>query len=126
VRVPFVLRLPAGRAAGAQCRELVSLFDLAPTFLEWAGVPDPGTFDGISLLPLLHEPDEPIHDELFLGDRAIVTKGWKYVRNPGDAAELYHLAEDPKEQVNLSGSPECAEVEATLRDRLSERFGPPP
>lgn len=122
VRVPLVLRLPGGEA-GRDCRELISLFDLAPTFLEWAGVPDPGTFDGVSIAPLVDRPDEAIHDELFIGRQAVVTKEWKFVWNQGDLPELYHLAQDPKELVNLSGDPDYAEVEGRLRERVFERFG---
>lgn len=131
VRVPFVVRLPEGQAAGRRCHELVSLFDLAPTFLRWADAEQPYTpeghdfrerLDGCRFETLLAEPEKPIHEELFIGTRTVVTREWKYVHNGGDMDELYNLAEDPAEQVNLSGRPAHAEVEQELRGRLFERF----
>jgi arylsulfatase A-like enzyme len=132
VRVPFIVRIPGGRVGGRECRELVSLFDLAPTFLQWAGVdradtPEAQQFrrqlDGRSFHSLLEHPETPIHEELFIGTRAIVTRRWKYVWNRGDRDELYDLQHDPKELDNLSGAPEHAATEEQLRSRLFERFG---
>ncbi len=130
-RVPFVVRMPDGRGRGDQCDQLVSLCDLAPSFLRWAGAEQPYTpeghdfrerLDGACFQPLLEETGEPIHEELFIGTQAVVTEEWKYVHNPGDMDELYHLAEDPAEQVNLSGDSAHADVEKELRERLFERF----
>jgi len=123
VHVPFVVRMPDGRGAGQECDALVSLMDLAPTFLQWAGAPDPGTFDGTSIAPLIDEPGRTLHDELSIGSSAIVTPEWKYVYNRGEEDELYKLADDPNELYNLSGREDLAAVEENLRGRLFERFG---
>lgn len=52
VRVPLAIRAP-GRASGRTVRDLVSLTDLAPTFLEMAGTEVPEAMTGRSLLDLL-------------------------------------------------------------------------
>jgi N-sulfoglucosamine sulfohydrolase len=53
--VPLVVRLP-GAVPGRVVDDLVRLPDLAPTFLEVAGVPVPDGLYGRSLLPLLESP----------------------------------------------------------------------
>jgi arylsulfatase A-like enzyme len=59
VRVPLIVRWAGRVKAGASTRELISGEDLAPTFLEAAGVPAPKEMTGRSFLKLLRgEPHE--------------------------------------------------------------------
>ncbi|MBL9124835.1 MAG: sulfatase [Planctomycetaceae bacterium] len=51
--VPLAIRGP-GIAGGRVVDDLISLPDLAPTFLEWAGVERPADMTARSLAPLLH------------------------------------------------------------------------
>ena len=53
VRVPLVVRWPAGLAAGRRVETFASLTDIAPTLLELAGVGVPSSMTGRSLLPLM-------------------------------------------------------------------------
>jgi N-sulfoglucosamine sulfohydrolase len=54
VRVPLVVHWPKGlKNPGRRVTDFVSLTDLAPTFLEAAGVPLPKPMTGRSLLPLI-------------------------------------------------------------------------
>ena len=49
------------------------------------------------------------------------TREWKYVHDPmGDLDELYDLAEDPWELVNVVGESENAEGVAEMRLRLAD------
>lgn len=52
-RVPLVIRWPERVASGRVASDLVSLTDLAPTFLEIAKLPIPDVMTGRSLVPLL-------------------------------------------------------------------------
>lgn len=52
-RVPLIISLPAGFKSDAVVNELVSLNDLAPTFLELAGLDIPEEMTAASLVPLL-------------------------------------------------------------------------
>jgi arylsulfatase A-like enzyme len=55
VRVPLAIRWGAKIKGPRLVEAFVSLTDLAPTFLEAAGVPVPAEMNGVSLLPLLEE-----------------------------------------------------------------------
>ncbi len=68
-RVPLVVSWPAGIATpGRRCERLVSLVDLAPTFLELSGIDQASSgmaaITGTSLVDVLH--DKPVHDRPFV------------------------------------------------------------
>lgn len=53
IHVPLILRLPGDARAGTRVRESAHLIDLAPTLLEFAGLPRPAGLPGLSLLAAL-------------------------------------------------------------------------
>ncbi|MCR9202350.1 MAG: sulfatase [Planctomycetaceae bacterium] len=59
-RVPLLISLPDGRGAGQVCPVPVELVDLYPTLAELCGLPLPGETDGVSLVPLLNRPRQPL------------------------------------------------------------------
>jgi len=102
VAAPLVVRWPKGVPhPGRRVADFTNLMDLAPTFLEAAGLKAPGSMDGRSLAPLLaSERDgqvDPSRDAVFTGrerhvpaaregalpypSRAVRTKDWLYIRN---------------------------------------------
>ena len=114
-RVPLVVRAPAlfppGRVPTA-----VSTMDLLPTLVGLAHDGDPpgivGPLDGRSLLP--HLSGTPDHDEVvaeYLAEGAIapivmIRRGrHKFIHSPADPDQLFDLASDPHERVNLAGDP---------------------
>ncbi|HMB55375.1 MAG TPA: sulfatase-like hydrolase/transferase [Thermoanaerobaculia bacterium] len=139
--VPLVVHAPeglAGFAAGRTVDERVSLYDLTPTIAELFGLGDEGVdgLPGRSLAPLLFgDPpqgfgdDEAVYFETLAGQS---TKGWaplvglvsgdmKYMRLP--EPELYDLAVDPGETVNLwpeRASGDGADMERRLRRLIDE------
>ena len=95
--------------------------DLAPTFLEIAGISYPNSFEGRKVVPLrgkslvpvlagvsnvVHEENDPLGWEL-LGWRAIRMGKWKitWIDAPFGASEwqLFDLSRDPGETKDLSG-----------------------
>lgn len=56
-RVPLVVRWPAPVRPNRTTDEMVSLIDLAPTFLEAAGLPVPETMAGSSLMDVLRDEE---------------------------------------------------------------------
>lgn len=100
VRVPLAVRFGRRVAGGRTLRDFVSLVDLAPTFLEAAGVEVPEVMNGQSLWPLLdseasgivdpernaavfgkerHVPCRPDHSGY--PSRGIRTERWAYIVN---------------------------------------------
>lgn len=55
LRMPFLVRYPAGVKAGGNTEEIAVNTDFAPTFLDYAGVDIPESMQGVSLRPLLEE-----------------------------------------------------------------------
>jgi arylsulfatase A-like enzyme len=106
VDVPLVFHGPG--LAPRRVSELVSLVDLAPTFLDLFGVPTPGTFMGQSLVPLLagskKELPRPVIAQTMRGiDAMFFRDGYKVVLNHrGGTVELYDSTRDPHERDNLS------------------------
>jgi arylsulfatase A-like enzyme len=134
IRVPMLLRYPAGLAAGrVDTTHLVLNVDVAPTLLELAGVPVPPGVHGRSWLPLL-EGREPAWREAFLYQydeypawhcvrkhRGVRTRDWKLLHfwEQPEEWELYDLAADPDERHNLAARPASADRLAQLRAQLA-------
>ncbi len=117
IRVPLLVRLP-GETGGQSIETPVSLIDLSPTVLAHLGLPQPDSFQGHSWLPLLRGEDRPraleyIYSELSLGPfdlESLRLDDWKLIKNrglinePQSPYQLYDLARDPDEQVDLIGT----------------------
>ena len=112
VHVPLVIRGP-GVGVGRRVEGQVQLIDLLPTLCSLLGVEPPPGAEGQDLAPVLLENRSPIPLpallESFLPLEAygwaalsgLRTEDWKLVE--GVAAELYNLADDPREIRDLAG-----------------------
>jgi len=133
VKVPCIVSQPGRVPGGRVVDDLLSVYDLRPTLLEWAGVRDdpPQRRPGRSFAALLAgtEQERPqdevvVYDE-YGGTRMIRTRVWKLVhRHPDGPHELYHLAVDADEVHDLvaAGAPEVDDVVADLAYRLDTWF----
>src|SRR5438270_3470175 len=110
-RIPLIIAGPG--IAPAVAPEIVSLLDVAPTLLDIAGAAPAELADGASLMPILggdREPERIVHGE-YLGEGAIapilmIRRGTlKFVFCEADPPQLYDLAADPDELVNLCALP---------------------
>ncbi|MEO0416550.1 MAG: sulfatase-like hydrolase/transferase, partial [Verrucomicrobiota bacterium] len=110
---PLVVALPEPSEVGEIASQPVHITDLVPTCLELAGVEYPSSFreqevsppTGSSLLPVIEGGILPARDFFFehASFSSIISGDWKLVRgDKGKPWELYHLADDPFEQVELS------------------------
>lgn len=108
VRVPFLMRWPAGLEDVARYDKPISTLDLLPTFYAAGGgdVAEIDNIDGVNLLPYLSgDSDARPHETMYWKRdvRATVRDGdWKLLRFPDRPAELYNLADDIGEQRNLA------------------------
>ena len=145
LRVPLLARGP-GIKPGVTPEQFVANIDLAPTFLDLAGLPVPESMQGQSLAPLLrgespadwrqtvyyryyHDPGHH-NTRAHYGVRTATHKLIHYWKK--DAWELFDLLKDPTEQHNLlfdpaeAARPEVAKVFAELKAeiaRLQQEFG---
>ena len=130
LRVPLILRLPGRIPAGTVWSEPVSLVDLVPTALGFAGAPAPEGLPGIDLSGHLERGTRPAPRLLVSVDRsgeswvfAVRSASHKLIYD-GSAgrAELYDLTRDPGERTNLlEGPPE--EVPAAAYQELRTELG---
>ena len=118
VHVPLIARLPGGY--NGILEQPVSHLSIAPTLLDLAGLPADPAMPRQSLRAAIAggqpPPDEPQFFQ-FSGQigrgyfrRGVVTRHYKYIHDPEDAPELYHLSSDPLETVNLAPLPEYAKI----------------
>ncbi|MEY2426137.1 MAG: large repetitive protein, partial [Actinomycetota bacterium] len=152
-RTPMAVRFPAAipeGLVGTTSHALVQNVDLAPTFADEAGLK--WRVDGKSLMPLLTGTATTLRDAAliehcngpsypcgtvrpnYLGVGAfrapsfagVVENTRKYVAYATGERELYDLAGDPSELVNLAGAPEWAGEQARLDAKLTALKAPPP
>ena len=138
LRVPLLVRYPRVFSPGSSIPGMALNIDLAPTFLALAGVNQPASMAGESLLPLgagmpstwrksfLYEywmegwlPGIP-------SMRGVRTESTKLIRYPdvvGDVDELYDLANDPLELDNRIQDPAYAQTLAALDAELLRLAG---
>ncbi len=116
VRVPMAVFGPGLFEGGVTVDERVRNLDLAPTFLEFAGVDMPSHFEGQSFKPLMTGEESAWAPTPFVYEYywewtfphtpttfAITDDEVKYIQYHGiwDLEELYDLRQDPQERVNL-------------------------
>jgi len=142
IHIPLFIQGP-GFNQSRLIPEVVSLVDVAPSLLDAAGIEAPVSMQGKSFFPALQSPAgrEAWRDEAFVQvsctaiGRAIRTKDWTYFaldpKGDGNKAassstyeeyQMYNLAADPHQLVNLAGREETREKATELRERLVARI----
>jgi arylsulfatase A-like enzyme len=117
IREPLIVYWPGVTPPAGTCDRAVCTMDFYPTFAEIAGSEAKQTVDGLSLVPLLKDPETrlardalywhyPLDKPHFLGGRstgAIRQDGWKLIEffDTGQI-ELYYLPDDPGEQKDIA------------------------
>ncbi|MGV0817202.1 sulfatase family protein [Martelella sp. AMO21009] len=133
VRVPAIIHDPR-HPGGARVDDLVSLMDLGPTVLEFAGLVPPSWMEGLSLAPYIRgETGAPLRTEVFaelardmIQSNAafftmIRTGPWKLVHISGTTeGQLFNLKNDPDECANLWDDANHADTRRELTARLLE------
>lgn len=130
LRVPMIARFPGRIPRGTQTEALLSLIDLAPTFLTAAGIPVPTEMQGVDQLQVWagdedaardhvlvenrHQPTQ-VHIRTYIDDRYKIT-----LYRGRDAGELFDLQKDPGEIHNRFDDPEYAELRAELLERFMD------
>lgn len=125
-RVPFIISAPGIRSG--ICRRPVSLLDLFPTMNELAGLESIPAHDGVSLVPLLRDPQcewrRPAVIEFRRGNAAVRSDRYRYIRYADGGEELYDHHTDPHEWRNLAGSSHHAGIRKKLADWIPQKWAP--
>jgi choline-sulfatase len=119
-RIPLIVSVP-GLQPG-RCERPVGLIDVYPTLIELAGLDPITPHDGISLCPLLSQPEMPWNrpavTEFQLGNAAVRTDRYRYIRYRDGGEELYDHERDPREWNNLASSAAHAGIKQELASWL--------
>jgi N-acetylglucosamine-6-sulfatase len=133
MKVPFLAQYPKMIKPGTVNPNIVMNIDLAPTFLELAGLPGAkADVQGKSILPIIKDQTAAWRDKVFYEYYwemaypstptlfAVRTDRYKYIFNHGvwDTNELYDLKNDPFEMNNLIRSPEHQKLAEELRSDI--------
>ena len=133
MRIPLVMRYPKLANENLTISEMILNADIAPTFLEMAGVSIPAQMQGKSVVPLLHGKNENWRksflftywtDLIYFIPRitAVRTEKYMYSTTPdiNDIDELYDVVNDPAELNNLAKKPEFSAIESQLKTELEQ------
>jgi len=117
--VPMILSVPGMKTAGQRTRALTEYVDIYPTLSEVCGLQAPGHLEGLSMVPLLKNPELSWKKAAFsqyprgkVMGYSIRTKRFRYTewKNRGtgkvQALELYDHRKDPQENINAAARPE--------------------
>ena len=129
-RVPLIVRWAGQTPSHAVSEAPVSHIDLAPTLLDYFGLPIPDLLHGRSLLAQFRQPEHRTNEEIFIEFnrfeidhdgfgafapiRCIFDGRYKLAINLLDTDEFYDLIDDPLELRNRIADPGVGEI----RDRL--------
>jgi N-acetylglucosamine-6-sulfatase len=131
IRVPLLMECPGFIRPATAITQLATNVDIAPTLLEFAGVPRPESSQGQSLVPLMQGSNSGWRKEFvyaYFWEReapqtptifGLRTDQYSYMTYHGvwDTWELYDIVRDPLERHNLLG-----ETVSGMRYGRFERF----
>lgn len=133
--VPLIIH---GKASGAVVNYPASHIDLAPTILDYFGIPIPKNFEGKSMLRQLEDPSVRINQEVYVEFtryevdhdgfgglqmmRGVITDRYKMAIHLLDTDELYDIKEDPYEVCNRIQDESLGEIRKELHDRILEHM----
>lgn len=140
VRVPLIIYDPRTRAH-YDIEEMAMNTDIPATIADLAGIEQPASWHGNSLVPLVSGKQKSLSRDTVLIEHlwefenippseGIRTSEWKYFRyvNNKSIEELYNLKDDPDETVNLAKNEAFAKVLHKLRkkcDALTIKYADP-
>ncbi len=99
VRVPAVIRWPAGLHGSRKFDTLMGYIDVLPTLLGLAGSEKPGggkPLDGIDLSGVLRGKTKAPDRTFYLGQKAVISQQWKLI-----GGRLYRIDTDPTEKKDV-------------------------
>jgi arylsulfatase A-like enzyme len=145
LRMPFLMRYPPEIAAGSVCDQIILNVDFPETFLDYAGLPIPESFQGVSFRPLCQGKTPAgwqtslyyrywmhLANHYVYAHYGVRTTRYKLIYYYADALgqpgtvdetkepewELFDLEHDPRELFSVYDDPAYADVVRDLRAEL--------
>jgi len=129
-RVPLTIVLPGAKGNGRSTQSLAELVDLYPTLADVCGLSAPDYLDGLSLRPVLDDPEASVKQAAFTQVRrradgdgySIRTAQWRFTlwSDGQEGTQLYDMQADPHEMRNLAADPKYAGVVADLTRQIHD------
>ncbi len=129
-RVPMIIAGP-GIKGGVVSPRIVEFVDVYPTLADLAGLTAPKNLAGVSLRPLLNNPnapwDRPAFTQVERGGfpgHTVRTPRWRYTEwdDGKQGAELYDEEKDPGEMKNLAGDPQYVATMTELKALVKKNW----
>jgi arylsulfatase A-like enzyme len=121
-RVPFIVYAPGLSKANGVSERTVNLMDIYPTLTELCKLPAKKGVEGNSVVPLLKNPaaawSHPSITTHGLGNHAVRSEKYRYIRYNDGSEELYDHDADPQEFKNLAKDAKYASVKSELAKSL--------
>lgn len=123
IRVPLLFCGP-GIPQGLELSQYTYLLDVFPTLCGLAGIEAPESVEGMSLLPIMGNPEAPLRESLYFAYsefiRSVKDDQYKLIEYAGKVREtqLFDLQNDPAEMDNLAGRAEFEPILMRLRQEL--------
>ena len=115
---PLLFAGPGVGRPGGRCPRTVSFIDIYPTLVDLCGLPAKAELEGLSLRPLLDQPEaaweRPAVTTYGRNNHSVRSEGWRYIRYGDGTEELYDEVRDPMEWDNLATQPKYDAVKREL------------
>ncbi|MEW6306439.1 MAG: sulfatase [Verrucomicrobiota bacterium] len=129
-RAPLMWVVPGVTKPGGVCNRPVDFMSIFPTLTDLCGIPTPKHVEGVSIRPLLGNPNAQwSHAALTTHGRnnhGVRTEQWRYIRYDDGGEELYNELTDPMEWANLANDPKYADVKKELAKSFPKTNVPTP
>jgi arylsulfatase A-like enzyme len=106
-RIPFIVFVPEMDTGRRVCAQPVDMVNVFPTLLNLCGLPALDGLDGHDMTSLLADPsgdwEWPAMSQIKIGNMAVRSRNWRYIRYGDGGEELYEMKNDPFEWRNLAG-----------------------
>jgi iduronate 2-sulfatase len=120
---PLIISHPGIELPGQATKSMVESLDLFPTLCELTGVEKPDFVDGVSLNPILKDPQAAGHAAVAYHRKArtIRTDSKRLILHDGGNIELYDHLSPQRETKNIAN--EHPEIVKNLKGKLLDRLG---
>lgn len=117
-RVPFIIYHPDMKVTN-QVDQPVNLIDLYPTLLDFCGLPEYESLDGVSLKPFFenknYKKSSPSVTTYMKGNHAVRTERYRFIQYHDGSMELYDHKVDPHEWDNQVDNPDYKHIMDSLK-----------